>query len=110
MELIRIAMRTPCHPEEGSLHLAHADGPPRDIAPSIRGHPDGVDPNSLAARISHNWMEKEDVPSADISHPDISQPDRRGGRFNFSGQTYPDPQTALTRRVFLSVYSATVFS
>ncbi|RVW63049.1 Retrovirus-related Pol polyprotein from transposon 17.6 [Vitis vinifera] len=28
MELIRIAMRTPCHPGEGSLHLAHADGPP----------------------------------------------------------------------------------
>nr|CAN80601.1 hypothetical protein VITISV_029692 [Vitis vinifera] len=25
MELIRIALRTPCHPGEGSLHLAHAD-------------------------------------------------------------------------------------
>ena len=24
----RIAMRAPCHPGEGSLHLAHADGPP----------------------------------------------------------------------------------
>ncbi|RVW76984.1 Transposon Ty3-I Gag-Pol polyprotein [Vitis vinifera] len=45
------------------------------------------------------------IPSADISHPD-----RRGGRFNFSGQTYPDHLIALTRRVFLSVYSATVFS
>nr|CAN65917.1 hypothetical protein VITISV_028777 [Vitis vinifera] len=29
--------------------------------------------------------------SADISHSDISQPDRRGGRFNFPGQTCPDP-------------------
>ena len=45
-----------------------------------------------------------------ILHPDISQPDGRGGRFNFSGQTYPDPLIALTRRVFLSVYNATVFS
>ena len=110
MELIRIALRAPCHLEEGSLHLAHADGPPWYIAPSIRGHPDGVDPNSLAARISHNWMEKEDVPSADISHPDISQSDGRGGRFNFSDQTYLDPLIAFTRRVFLLVYSAAVFS
>nr|CAN68247.1 hypothetical protein VITISV_005940 [Vitis vinifera] len=28
MELLRIAMHTPCHQGEGSLHLAHADGPP----------------------------------------------------------------------------------
>ncbi|RVW61981.1 Retrovirus-related Pol polyprotein from transposon 297 [Vitis vinifera] len=28
MELIRIALRTPCHPGEGSLHIAHADDPP----------------------------------------------------------------------------------
>ena len=27
MELLRIAMRTPCHQGEGSLHLAHVDGP-----------------------------------------------------------------------------------
>ena len=45
----------------------------------------------------------------DILHPDISQPDGRGGRFNFSSQTYPDPLIALTRRVFLLVYSATEF-
>ena len=30
MELRRIAMRAPCHHDEGSLHLAHADGPPCD--------------------------------------------------------------------------------
>ena len=28
MELIRIALHTLCHPREGSLYLAHADGPP----------------------------------------------------------------------------------
>ena len=28
MELIQIALRTLCHSGEGSLHLAHADGPP----------------------------------------------------------------------------------
>ena len=50
------------------------------------------------------------IPCADILHPDISHPDGRGGHFSFSGQTYPDPLIALTRRVFLSVYSATVFS
>ena len=72
MELIRIALRAPCHQGEGSLHLAHADGPPYDIAPSTRGNPDGVDPDSLAA-----W--------------DISHPDGKGGRFNKSGQTCPDP-------------------
>ena len=47
MELIRIAMHTPCHPGEGSLHLAHIDGPPYGIAHSTRGG----------------------IPSADISHP-----------------------------------------
>nr|CAN84137.1 hypothetical protein VITISV_021092 [Vitis vinifera] len=29
----------------------------------------------------------------------ILTPDGRGGRFNFSGQTYPDPLIALIRRV-----------
>ena len=88
MELILIALRTPCHPGEGSLHLAHTDGPPCSIAYSTRGG----------------------IPSADISHPDVSQPDGRGGRFNLPCQTCPDPLIALTRRVFLSVYSAAVFS
>ena len=53
-EGIRIALRAPCHPGEGSLHLAHVDGPPWDIAHSTRGNLDGVDPDSLTARdISH---------------------------------------------------------
>ena len=37
MELIWIAMHTLCHLGEGSLHLAHVDGPPYDIAHSTRG-------------------------------------------------------------------------
>ena len=52
MELIWIAMRTPCHPGEGSLHLAHADGPPYGIAHSTRGG----------------------IPSANISHPEFRLP------------------------------------
>ena len=49
-------MRTPCHPGEGSLHLAHTDGPPCDVPPS----PD----------ISHPEFCLGDVPpSPDISHP-----------------------------------------
>ena len=64
---------------ERGPYILHADGPPCDIAPSTRGNPDGVDPDSLAVR-------------------DISHPDERGGRFNFSGQTYPDPLIAFTRR------------
>ena len=45
---------------------------------------------------------------SDVSHPAHSirifhirclTPDGRGGRFNFPGQTYPDPLIALIRRV-----------
>ena len=50
------------------------------------------------------------IPCADILHPDISQLDGRGGRFNFSGYTYPDLLITLTRRVFLSVYNVAVLS
>ena len=41
----------------------------------------------------------------------IQEPDGRGGRFNFSGYTYPDPLIALTRRVSQPfLHSAAVFS
>ena len=109
MELIRIALCAPCHQGEGSLHLAHADGPPCDIAYSTRGK-NSIQLAFHLIRISHNRMGEEDIPRVDILHPDISQPDGRGGRFNFSGQTCADPLITLTRRVFLSVYSTTVFS
>ena len=79
MELSRIAMRAPYHQGERSLHLAHADGPPCDIAPSTQGNSDGVYSDSLAAR-------------------DISHPDGRGRRFNFPGQACPDPLIEFTRR------------
>ena len=52
MELIQIALRAPCHQGEGSLHLAHADGPPYGIAHSTRGG----------------------IPSANISHPEFRLP------------------------------------
>ena len=55
MELLRIAMRAPCHQGEGSLHLAHADGPPCDVP--------------LSLGISHPKFCPDDVPpSPDISH------------------------------------------
>ena len=56
MELLRIAMRAPCHQGKGSLHLAHADSPPCDVPPS----PD----------ILHSEFYPANVPpSLDISHP-----------------------------------------
>ena len=79
MELIRIALRTLCHLGEGFLHLAHADAPP------------------CAAQLS---LPGEEFRALTFLHPDISQPDGRGGRFNFSGQTYPDFLITLTCKVF----------
>ncbi|KAL6321514.1 hypothetical protein AAG906_019694 [Vitis piasezkii] len=56
MELLRIAMRAPCHQGKGSLHHAHADDPPCDVPSS----PD----------IPHPEFCPGDVPpSPDISHP-----------------------------------------
>ena len=58
----------------------------RDIAHSTRG---GI----LSGRIStFSGYLTSGIPSAVISpSPDISHPDGRGGRFNFPGQTCPDP-------------------
>ena len=85
---------------------------PANITPS----PDISHPEFCSANVP---------PSPDISHPEFCRPtfhllrifyirrltsDGRGGRFNFPNQTCPDPLIALTRRVFLSVYNATVFS
>ena len=73
MELIRIALRTPCHPGERSLHLAHADGPPCGIAQSTRGgipctdisHPEFRAP-TFYIRISHSRMGEEDISTSPI--------------------------------------------
>ena len=49
-------------------------------------NPDGVDPDRLAAQISHTWMGNPDgvaldnMACPDILHSDISQPNGRGGR------------------------------
>ena len=66
-------MRAPCHQGEGSLHLAHANGLP------------------CYARHSSFHPGKEFCPADIPPSPDISHPDGRGGRFNFPGQTCPDP-------------------
>ena len=81
----------------------------------LLGNPDGVDPDSLAHSVSSGrgvptpctcrrsplrsiaQSTRGRIPYADILHPDISHPNGRGGRFNFSGQTYPDPLVALTQ-------------
>ena len=67
--VLRIAMRAPCHQGEGSLHLAHADGPPCDIAHSTWV---GI----LSCRLStFSWYLTSGIPSADIPpSPNISHP------------------------------------
>ena len=57
MELIRISMRTPCHPGEGSLHLAHTDGPPCDIAQSTRGRIQS-DRHFTSGHLTAGWERK----------------------------------------------------
>ena len=83
MELLRIAMHAPCHQGEGSLHLAHADGPPFNTRHSSF-HPGK---NSVWPKFHLLW----------IFHIRRLTPDGRGGCFNFPGQTCLDPLIALTR-------------
>ena len=40
------------------------------------------------------------IPCTDILHQDISQPDGRGGRFNFSNQTYPGSSDSAYQESF----------
>ena len=97
MELLRIAMRAPCHQGEGSLHLAHADSPPCDVSSS----PDISHPEFCPANIP---------PSPDISHP---TPDAGWER-----KTFQLPRTDMSGSFdsaypesFASIlHSATVFS
>ena len=67
MELIRIAMRTPCHQGERSLHLAHTDDSPRGIAHSTGGK-NSVRTTFHLFRISHIWMGEEDVSTSPVRH------------------------------------------
>ena len=115
MELLRITMRALCHQGEGSLHLAHVDGPPCD-ARHNSFHPgkNSVRPTFHLLRISHirKSVRSDMSESSDrIFHIQrLTFIFRRGGCFNFPGQTCPDPPITLTRRVFLLVYSVAVFS
>ena len=116
MELLLIAIRAPCHQGEGSLHLAHTDGPPCDARHSSF-HPgkNSVRPTFNLFRISHirnsvrstfhllriSHIRNSVRPTFHllrIFHIRRLTPDGRGGRFNFPGQTCPDPLIALTRR------------
>ena len=117
MELLRIAMRTPCHQGKGSLQLAHADGPPCDARhSSFHTGKNSVRPTFHLLRISHIWNSVRPtfhLPrishirnsirsnmsgfSDRIFHIRCLTPDGRGGCFNFPGQTCLDPLIALTR-------------
>ncbi|KAL6324703.1 hypothetical protein AAG906_015286 [Vitis piasezkii] len=89
MELLRIEMRAPCHQGEGSLHLAHTDGPPCDARHSSF-HPgkNSVQPTFHLLRISRirNSVWSDISGSSDrIFHIRRLTSDGRGGRFNFLG-------------------------
>ncbi|RVW18674.1 hypothetical protein CK203_102663 [Vitis vinifera] len=86
MELLRIAMRAPCHQGRGPYTLHMQTTPFRCVALHI---PPGCLTSGILLR-RH---------SIRIFRIRRLTPDRRGGRFNFPGQTYPDPLIALTRRV-----------
>ena len=95
MKLLRIAMRAPYHQGEGSLHLAHADGPPCDARhSSFHPRKNSVRPTFHLLQISHirNYVRSDMSGSSDrIFHIRRLTPDGRGGRFNFPGQTCLDP-------------------
>ena len=102
MELLWIEMRAPCHQGEGSLHLAHTDGPPCDARHSSF-HPgkNSIQPTIHLLRISRirNSVQSDMSGSSDrIFHIRRLTLDGRGGPFNFPGQTCPDPLIVLTRR------------
>ena len=102
MELLRIAMRAPCHQGEGSLHLAHADGPPCDARhSSFHPRKNSVRPTFHFLQISHirNYVRSDMSESSDrIFHIRHLTPDGKRGHFNFPDQTCPDPLIGLTRR------------
>ncbi|WKA06682.1 hypothetical protein VitviT2T_024572 [Vitis vinifera] len=66
MELLRIAMRAPCHQGEGSLHLAHVDGPlvTCGIAHSTRmSDIRNSAPSTFYPDVSHPEFCSADIPS-----------------------------------------------
>ena len=118
MELLRIAMRAPCHQWEGSLHLAHADGHPFNARHSSF-HPgknsvrpkfhllwisyirNSIRPTFHLLRISYiRNSVRQKFHLLRIFHIWHLTSDGRGGRFNFPGQICPNPLIALTRKHF----------
>ena len=75
-------------------------------------NPDGVAPSTFHPDVSHSEFCSANIPpgcltsgilirrhSIWIFHIRRLTPDGKGGRFNFPGQTYPDPLITLIRRV-----------
>ena len=84
----------------GFLSLAHINDPPGDARHSSF-HPgkNSVWPTFHLLRISHiRNSVRSTFHFLRIFHIRRLTPDGRGGRFNFPGQTCPDPLIALTRR------------
>ena len=102
MELLRIAMRAPCHQGEGSLHLVHVDSPSCDARhSSFHPRKNSIRPTFHLLRISHIWNSVRSDMSGSfdgIFHIRRLTPDGRGGCLNFPCQTCLDPLIALTRR------------
>nr|CAN71733.1 hypothetical protein VITISV_014007 [Vitis vinifera] len=65
----------------------HPDGNSHSFHPDV-SHPEFCPANVLPYP---NVSLPQFCPADILPSPDISQPDGRGGRFNFSGQTCPDP-------------------
>ena len=89
MELLRIAMHAPCHQGEGSLHHAHANGPPCNVSSS----PDIPHPEFCPADIP---------PSPNISHPALAARMGKEGvstsldrHIRFSDSAYPESFAAI---------------
>ena len=70
MELIQIALRAPCHPREGSLHLAHGEEfYPAGIPPHPDiSHPDVSREPTFHIWISHSRIGEEDVSTSLVRH------------------------------------------
>nr|CAN66746.1 hypothetical protein VITISV_013700 [Vitis vinifera] len=101
MELLRIAMRAPCHSGRGVPTPCTRRRPPCDLwhrtfYPDVR-HPEFCSVNILPRCLTSGILLRRH--SIRIFRIRRLMPDGRRGRFNFPGQTYPDPLIALTRRV-----------
>ena len=77
----------------GSFSANYADSPPTDTW-HLSFHPDG---NSHSFHLDGSSI-RQTIHLLRILHSRRLSPDGRGGRFNFPGQTCPDPPITLIRR------------